>query len=191
VLETVSDLGLRTRAGRKVSPQTFGQMLRNPIYAGWLTVPKWGRERRRGDFEPLVSEDVFEQVQAVLEGRKPIVAPHRRNHPDFPLRRFVRCGHCSTPLTGSWSTGRANRYAYYHCRRAGCRAVTVPKADLEAKFIAYLGQLVSKPEYMVLLFQEIVLETWKRTQVEAAEASKMLTRKLEELRAAKDHAFVH
>src|SRR5439155_26939329 len=110
---------------------------------------------------PLVSEELFGQVQNVLDGRKPKVAPHTRNHPDFPLRRFVRCGQCGTPLTGSWSTGRTKRYAYYHCRRVGCSARPMPKAELEARFVDYLGRLVPRPEYMAL-FREIVLDTWKQ-----------------------------
>src|SRR5947209_4717766 len=32
---------------------------------------------------------------------------------------------CGTPLTGSWSTGRKKRYAYYHCH--SCRAVKVSR----------------------------------------------------------------
>jgi hypothetical protein len=46
--------------------------------------------RKRGDFDPLVSEELFFQVQAVLSGRIPSTAPRQRAHPDFPLRGFVR-----------------------------------------------------------------------------------------------------
>jgi hypothetical protein len=38
VLRTVTALGLTTAAGRALSPQTFGALLRNPIYAGWIRV---------------------------------------------------------------------------------------------------------------------------------------------------------
>ena len=96
-----------------------------------------------------MSETLYEQVQAVLDGRKPSVAPHLRNHPSFPLRRFVRCGTCDTPLTGSSSTGRGGKYAYYHCRRRGCRGVYVTKVELEAGFVQYLQQVVPKPEYLI------------------------------------------
>jgi hypothetical protein len=50
--------------------------------------------------------------------RRVVVAgPRQRNHPDFPLRGFVRCEACGRPLTGSWSKGRNGHYAYYHCQR--------------------------------------------------------------------------
>ncbi len=59
----------------------------------------------RGDFEPLISEDLFYRVQAVLSGRVPSTTPQQRAHPDFPLRTFVRCEACGRGLTGSWSKG--------------------------------------------------------------------------------------
>jgi len=80
-------------------------MLRNPVYSGWLNVPNW-RVSTRGDFEALVPEDVFHRVQRLLAGKGATLRPYVRDREDFPLRRFVTCSHCSTPLTGSWSKGR-------------------------------------------------------------------------------------
>ena len=67
----------------------------------------YGVRGKRGDFEPLVSEELFYRVQAILSGRTPSTAPQQRAHPDFPLRGFVRCESCGRGLTGSWSKGRS------------------------------------------------------------------------------------
>jgi hypothetical protein len=69
-------------------------LLRNQLYAGIVDVPEYGVRNKRGDFEPLISEDLFYQAQAVLSGRLPVTAPRKRAHPDFPLRGFVRCESC-------------------------------------------------------------------------------------------------
>ena len=69
-----------------------GMLLRNQLYAGIVDVPEYGVRGKRGDFEPLISEDLFYRVQAVLSGRLPNTTPKQRAHPDFPLRGFVRCG---------------------------------------------------------------------------------------------------
>jgi site-specific DNA recombinase len=83
-----------------------------------------------------------------------------RAHPDFPLRAFVRCVSCGRGLTASWSKGRSEYYAYYHCR-PGCRArVNVPKAKLEGLFADELALLQPSPGYMRLL-KESVLQIWK------------------------------
>ncbi len=79
---------------------------RNQLYAGIVDVPEYGVRAKRGAFEPLISEDLFNRVQAVLAGRVPSATPQQRAHPDFPLRAFVRCDFCGRGLTGSWSKGR-------------------------------------------------------------------------------------
>ena len=190
VLRRVTALGLTTRRGGAVSPQTFQKLLRNRIYAGWIDSP--GLEvSGRGDFVPLVSEEVYQRVQARLEGRGVVLTPHLRNHPDFPLRRFVACSICGTPLTASWSAGRSRRYAYYHCRE--CKEVRVTKDRLETAFICLLERLQPSPAYM-RLFREIVLDCWKDRQVgakrlrTAAERGiATLRQKLERL----DEAFIY
>ena len=69
----------------------------------------------------------------------------------------MTCGHCETPLTGSWSTGRAKKYAYYHCRK--CGGVKATKRDMEDAFLTLLGRLQPESGYM-RLFNEIILDVW-------------------------------
>jgi site-specific DNA recombinase len=121
VLANVTRLGLRSRRGAVVSAQTFDSMLENTLYAGIVDVPEYGVREVRGDFEPLIDEATFHKVQAVLSGRISITSPRKRNRPDFPLRGFVRFESCGRPLTASWSKGRSDRYAYYHCLGGKCR----------------------------------------------------------------------
>jgi site-specific DNA recombinase len=109
VLETVTRLGLRTRKGLTLNPQSFGRLLTNRLYAGFIDVPESGVSRR-GDFDPLVSEDTFHRVQAISQGRVPVTTAHHRRRPDFPLKGLVRCATCSKTLTASWSKGRNGRY---------------------------------------------------------------------------------
>jgi Recombinase zinc beta ribbon domain len=146
---------------------------------------------KRGDFEPLISEDLFYRAQAVLSGRLPSTTPKQRAHPDFPLRGFVRCASCGRGLTGSWSKGRNEYYAYYHCR-PGCRAVNLTKAKLEGLFTDELALLQPTPGYMRLL-KESVLQIWKapkaavRDEIANAErAAKAIQDKLDRL----DEAFL-
>src|SRR5262249_33174231 len=100
LLHRMTALGLRTLAGTPLAPHSFCILLRNRVYTGWLTVPSW-KLSMRGEFEPIVSESLFQRVQRLLDGKGEPLRPHSRNHPDFPLRRFVACSHCETPLTAS------------------------------------------------------------------------------------------
>ena len=191
LLKKARKWGLTNRRGKPLASQAIGVLLRNQLYAGIVDVPEYGVRGKRGDFEPLISEDLFYQVQALLEGRIASTAPRHRAHPDFPLRGLVRCEYCGRGLTGSWSKGRNEYYAYYHCR-PGCRAVNVSKARLEGLFSDELALLQPTPGYMRLL-KESVLRVWKarkasvREELDKAErAAKAIQEKLDRL----DEAFL-
>ena len=191
VLARVTEVGLRTRRGLVLSPQSFGQMLRNSIYIGMIESPEYGVSTR-GVFEPLVSEQTFYRAQAILDGRVQVSGPRERNHPDFPLRGFVRCDRCGRPLTGSWSKGRNGHYAYYHCQRQ-CRAVNVSKSTLEGLFVDELALLQPTAGYMRLV-KDRVLYVWQQRTSEvkdrAAEVErrvKAIHQKLDRL----DEAFLY
>ena len=164
--------GLTNRRGCPLTSQAIGVLLRNQLYAGIVDVTEYGVRGKRGDFDALISEDLFYRVQAVLSGRLPSTTPKQRAHPDFPLRAFVRCESCGRGLTGSWSKGRSEHYAYYHCR-PGCRAVNVTKAKLEGLFADELSLLQPTAGYMRLL-KESVLQIWKARKRPCARNSRPL-----------------
>ena len=165
VLRQLTNLGLTTPGGKPLAAQSFENLLRNPIYAGWVVIPAWSL-RARGSFEALVSDELFQRVQDIMDGKKTAIVPHLRNDEDFPLRVFVRCAACSQPLTGSWNKGRNKHYPNYRCRNARCRAVNIRKESLERQFSHLLHRLTPSEDFL-LLFRDIVLEVWNRKQADA------------------------
>ena len=160
VLRQITKQGLTTHKGTPVSIQSFQKMLRNPVYAGRVSIPTWGINSK-GRFDPIVSEATFEKVQAIAAGKGVQFTTHNRQNPDYPLRRFVRCRCCGLPLTGSASKGCAGKhYAYYHCRGEGCKT-RASKAKLEQLFIELLQEL--KPNFSYRqLFQDTVRDLWNQ-----------------------------
>jgi site-specific DNA recombinase len=165
VLRQVARLGLTTQGGKQLTAQSFENLLRNPIYAGWVVIPAWNI-KERGSFEALVSDDLFERVQDILDGKRLTIVPHTRNNEDFPLRVFVLCASCGTPLTGSFSKGRNRPYPYYRCRNTRCKAVNVRKEVIEKEFIALLHRMAPSEE-LLCLFHDLVLNVWDRKQADA------------------------
>jgi DNA invertase Pin-like site-specific DNA recombinase len=51
--------GLTNRRGKPLTSQAIGMLLRNQLYAGIVDVPEYGVRVKRGDLEPLISEDLF------------------------------------------------------------------------------------------------------------------------------------
>jgi hypothetical protein len=85
VLRIVTEMGLRTtRNNSPLPPQTFVEMLKKPVYCGWVCPPSLRDLRVKGLHEPLVSEELFNRVQDVLNGKKPTVAARKRHSPAFP-----------------------------------------------------------------------------------------------------------
>lgn len=164
MLDEVRKLGLRTRRGRQVSRQTWSKILHNPAYTGRLVARRWGIETE-GDFEPLVPHETWRRAQLVLAARFRAPGSRRRVHPDFPLRRFCRCGACDLPLTASWSRGRGGRYAYYFCRDAGCRRVRVRREELHERFVGHLRSVQPTPKAFRLL-RKALTHLWQQVEAE-------------------------
>ena len=189
VLRKITDLGLRTRKGKHLSPQSFSQMLRKPVYSGRIVIPKWELVVA-GRFQALISREVFDKVQAILDGRAVCITPRAKCHTDFPLRGFVRCGCCSEALTGSWSKGRNRYYAYYHCQEGCTRA---NKDRIENEFQEFIAQLQPNPGY-VRLYREIVTDVWQKRQGESKNAQSTISLKVEQLQENKrklEEAFIY
>lgn len=199
LLRRVKILGLRSKyrtashGGTSISRAYLFKLLRQRAYIARIQPRGWSVEAR-GDYEPLISDELFARVQRLLTERPQTRARRSKhqhvNHPDFPLRRFIRCS-CGTSMTGSWSTGRTKtRYAFYSCPR-GCRRL--PKAKLESAFLAVLDGLSPRPGVWRLL-ERTVLDVWRTAQDEATTAERAARRLLESLEARArrlDDAFLN
>lgn len=188
VLEEVSLAGLRTRRGKQLDHRELRKMLRNPVYMG--AVRTFGVDVR-GDFDPIVSEALFLQVQAALDGRGHVATPHALDDPELPLRRFCRCQWCEVPLTGSGTTkkrpdGTKSVHRYYRCRKRSCdgdgeRRINIGKAELESRFADYLSTL-SAPRSLARAFAEIIRDVLRDRGRAQESARQTIARRRSELR---------
>lgn len=69
LLDEMTRRGLKMRKGLPVSAQAFITMLQNKLYVGIVEASGYGVVGKRGDFNPLIPDDVFYRVQAILAGR--------------------------------------------------------------------------------------------------------------------------
>ena len=106
------DKGLKTAKGN------FFLLIRNPFYCGRIVIPAYKDEQEqvvKGIHEPLISEELFDEVQAVLEKRKRAWPVRHLAREEFPLRGHLVCSRCGANLTASSSKGNGGKYFYYHC----------------------------------------------------------------------------
>ncbi|MDE2589140.1 MAG: recombinase family protein, partial [Patescibacteria group bacterium] len=148
--------GLRAKIRGKeyeICHQLAGRVFRNKFYTGVVQSKKYGHEVP-GQHPPMISEEMYYKVQAILDGRNtnihiPLV---RRNpdNPDFPLRRIVKCQRCGTIFTGAWSKGQRAKYAYYFCKKR-CGGPSVAKDVLEHEMLHLLNRITPKQQTIDLL----------------------------------------
>jgi site-specific DNA recombinase len=169
-LAAVTALGLRSPKGRPLTQETIRKLLVNRSCMGEMFIEGWGK-CVKGDFEPLVSESVFERVQTVLSGRAPAPVAHVREREDFPLRGWILCAECQKLVTASFSTGKlGNKFGYYRCHRL--KGHINEKAEtVEAAFIDLLERLTPKPEQMELI-EKVFRNAWAgRAQTAVTDAA--------------------
>lgn len=110
------------------------QLLRSPVYAGFLKSPLTDNKEIPAAFMGIISRDLFDDVQAVLG--TPQLNNRMQQRDEFVLNRIARCATCGKLLVSSWSTGHGGRYAYARCRTAGHLSMRLEK--LQSGFMAML-----------------------------------------------------
>lgn len=109
--------GVPTITGSPWHPTVVRQMLRSPRLPGWSVyrgqVVHDEEERViRGQWEPLVDDDTYDRLQAVLDRRGKEMGPGPRPAARrYLLSGLVRCGVCRSRMTGVWIEDRqVHRY---------------------------------------------------------------------------------
>ena len=136
ITKAAKDRGLTFRKSRQPVPRTtIHRMLRNPIYAGEFV---WGGRRYVGGHEPLISRELWECVQDVLDGRNRHKTKKMKH--EFTYSGLITCGHCGCLLGGQRQKGR---YVYYHCSGAKgkCPEPYVREEVLDEQFAEHLRKL--------------------------------------------------
>ena len=114
-LYSIKDLGalvreerLMGRSNRPLPTSTAHNILTNPMYCGDF---EWAGKLYEGTHEPIVSRELWLQVQLALEGRLGNRA--KKRHHAFPFSGLLTCGQCGYALVGEI---KKEKYIYYRCR---------------------------------------------------------------------------
>jgi site-specific DNA recombinase len=117
-------------------------MLRNRIYTGDF---EWNGVSYRGLHEPLVTRELWDRVQEILERR--FAKRLRGSKHDFAFSGLIVCGHCGCSLVAEIKKGR---YVYYHCTgsKGKCPERYTRQEVLEERFAQLLKGLAFDDEIM-------------------------------------------
>lgn len=152
------------KEGLKISKSNFYTLLRNPIYCGKIRIKAYKDEPEeivQGIHEPIISEELFYEVQNVLDGKKKAKTKYSLVNNEYPMRGYLVCPRCGKILTGSSALGNGGKYFYYHCTK-GCKERH--KSDfVHSSFELWLKDISVKPE-IAALYMAIMEDIFKTNE---------------------------
>ena len=151
IVEKIREEGLVYRKdNKKVGKSTIHKMLSNPVYYGGFL---WKGQLYEGIHEPIVTKDLWDKAQDVLNGRQNKKTGYRKHK--WAFQGLISCGRCGCAMTAEIKKGR---YIYYHCtgQKGNCGEPYVREEEIDKQF----GLLLRSLE-----FDDEVLQ-WVRTALQ-------------------------
>ena len=166
------------RGGVEFDKSSLLRILSNVTYLGKVT---YKGDIYEGEHEAIVDEELFAQVQGLLQRNRNSGGKHSRNKHGALLKGLVRCKACGCAMGHHFATRGNKRYRYYVCIRAQkhgwreCPAPSLPAKQLEDFVLAQIKSLGRDPEVLAEslratqahLQRDIDELTGQRTQIEA------------------------
>ena len=152
-----------TKAGKKVGGRPFDKatlyaLLKNPVLIGKI---KHKNEAYEGEHEAIVDQELFEKVQAQLSYNGRTGGIEVRNKYGALLRGLLRCKHCDSAMTHTFSGSRKqNFYRYYRCIRAiksgsvVCPYGSLPAQEIERVVVEEIRGLASDRDLLDKVLKE-------------------------------------
>ena len=155
IAQKLSDEGIATRTGTVWSPSSIRDILKNPVYAGYI---RWGFKKEtketvdgkmtkkrtkgaeclknQGKHEALVTQDSFDKVQKIMQINNKNTTRHDRTLQN-PLAGLVYCRECGK-LMSRVGANTHLPYATITCKGYKCTTVASPLDLVENKVMDLL-----------------------------------------------------
>lgn len=111
--QRMAEFGLVSRKGRPFAKSHVHKILTNPFYVGII---RFDGKEYAGKQPKLISEELFNAVQAKLSRRRPV--KYRRHN--SLLKGIMTCGHCNKTVT--WQLQKGHLYGSCQRTTAECKA---------------------------------------------------------------------
>ena len=142
--------GLVFRRSKKPLPiSSIHRMLRTRTYTGEFD---WKGETYNGIHTPIISKDLWDKVQEILDNRHK--NKNRKIKHSFPFSGLITCGHCGCLMVGELKKGK---YVYYHCTgwKGKCPEPYTREEILEKEFLNNLKALEIDEKVLELIINAL------------------------------------
>ena len=139
VAEKLYELGFRYefQPSKMIPKQSLISMLKNPFYTGKYYV-KQADEYVNGNHKAIVSEDVYDKVQKLLN-----LAPKSPRKHDLLYSLLLKCENCGGFMVGDVKEKpNGKRYVYYRCTNPKCNEhLSIPEIVIDKDVESYLKEI--------------------------------------------------
>jgi site-specific DNA recombinase len=157
------------RGGRMFDKNSLWHLLTNVTYIGKI---KYKDEIHDGEHSAIVSADIWQRVQALLQRNGRTGGAPVRNKFGALLKGLLRCVPCNCAMSPSHATRNGNkRYRYYVCTNAqkrgwhNCPSKSIPAPEIERFVVDQIKRIGRDPA----LLNETVAQARSQGQSRVAE----------------------
>jgi len=163
-------------------PQLLKKMFDNPFYFGEFN---WKGVRYKGSHDPIVSRQLWEQCQGIMQAHSRRTRTPNRT---FPFSGLIHCGWCSGMMIGRL---HKQRYIYYHCRNplTVCGEPYIRQEDIETQYVAAVNQL-QITESVVERIKAALRKSASHAETYQREATDTLRREYDRLQKRLESAYI-
>jgi site-specific DNA recombinase len=138
----------RPESGQLLAKGYLERLLKNPFYKGQFI---WEEKLYNGTHTPLVSAELWEQVQSVFRGYN---KPKYRKH-EFAFTGLLQCAYDNCAITAEF---KKNRYTYYRCTgyRGKCDLPRFREAEL-VNWLAITLRNIHIPDDVLMQLEKSLL----------------------------------
>ncbi len=140
------ELNMRTECGKKhLTLGNIYTLLENHFYYGVFEYPKKSGNWYTGRHEPLISKELFEEVQKQIKNQNLKASEPK----EFAFTKLIKCGLCGSGVCAEekfkkLKDGSVNRHIYYACGRSrnpDCKREYINEPDLIDQFILLMDKV--------------------------------------------------
>lgn len=144
----LDESGFKTRNNKSVTLSMVYHLLKNPFYYGSFEYPVGSGNWFKGKHEPLISKELFNQVQKI------ICDPNKKSYigRQFDFRKLFTCYSCGSGICGEeklrkLKNGGKRRHIYYHCTRSknrNCKEAYIEERELIVQILKVIKKIPDK-----------------------------------------------
>jgi len=145
------------RGGRPFNRNSLYELLTNNVYIGKV---RYKDEVHPGEHQAIIGDEVFNQVQMLLQRNGRNGGKTVRNKHGALLRNLLYCTACKCGMSHSYTTKGTRLYRYYVCNSAqkrgweSCPSPSIPAGDIDHFVVEQIKEIGRDPNMLSAVLKQ-------------------------------------